>query len=66
MVILYRLRPAPKKPAGAEPVLSVAQVWEAYSIKVRQPDLFVEPTASAIILKESETAIMREIYTREV
>lgn len=66
MVTLYQSQTAPINPAGAEPVLSVAQVWEVLSIKVRKPELFVKPFASANILEESETTVKRETIFREV
>ncbi|MCJ1462245.1 hypothetical protein MMC07_000845 [Pseudocyphellaria aurata] len=65
MVLLYQSQTFPINPPGAEPVLSLEQVWEVLVIKCRQPELFLKPFASSKVLEETETTIKREGVFRE-
>lgn len=66
MVVLCQSQTWPINPPGAEPVLSLEQVWEVLEIKCRKPELFIKPIASATVLEETQTTIKREAFFREV
>lgn len=66
MVVLYQSQTYPINPPGAEPVLSLEQVWDVLAIKCRQPELFVKPISSSNVLEETETTIKREAFFSEV
>ncbi|MCJ1426718.1 hypothetical protein MMC29_004621 [Sticta canariensis] len=65
MVVLYQSQTYPINPPGAEPVLTLEQVWDVLVIKCRQPELFIQPIASSTILEETETTIKREAIFSE-
>lgn len=66
MVVLYLSQTWPINPPGAEPVLSLEQVWDVLVIKCRQPERFVKPIASCTVLEDTDTFIKREVVFREV
>ncbi|OAA75274.1 hypothetical protein LEL_07262 [Akanthomyces lecanii RCEF 1005] len=61
MAILYYAATAPINPAGAEPVLTPAQVWEGLRRKVRHADQFVPPITSCIVDKEEDNVVHRRV-----
>lgn len=61
MAILYYAATAPINPAGVEPVLTPAQVWEGLRRKVRHADQFVPPITSCIVDKEEDNVVHRRV-----
>ncbi|OAQ99985.1 hypothetical protein LLEC1_04105 [Akanthomyces lecanii] len=61
MAILYYAATAPVNPAGAEPVLTPAQVWEGLRRKVRHADQFVPPITSCIVDREEDNVVHRRV-----
>lgn len=61
MTVLYFAATAPVNPAGAEPVLSPAQVWEGLRRKIRHADEFVPPITSCVVEKEEGNVVHRRV-----
>ena len=66
MVLLYQSQTCPINPPGAEPVLSLEQVWDVLVIKCRDPEVFIPQIASSTILEKTETTIKREVVFSKV
>lgn len=66
MVVLIQSLTLPFNPPGAEPVLNMAQIWEALLLKCRKPQDFLSPMSGSEVLEETETTIKRSVTFKQV
>ena len=66
MVVLIQSQTLPFNPPGAEPVLNLAQIWEAVLLKCRKPQDFLSPMADSEVLEETDTLIKRSVIFKPV
>jgi hypothetical protein len=65
MVRILQCQTFPINPHGAEPALSVEQVWEVLKIKSRSPQRFIPAINSSNVLEENEAGLTRKVEFKQ-
>ncbi len=65
MVRILQCQTFPINPPGAQPALSVEQIWEVLKIKSSSPHRFIPAITSSNVLEENEAGLTREVKFKE-
>ena len=65
MLTLYQSQTLPINPPGASPIVTVNQLWEVMLLKLRKPQLFIEPMSNCEVITSTPTFMKRIVTFKE-